>query len=136
DGAQCIHEGGNADLDKLGLIPIAMGDVSRRNVRRLRGWPGHLRRPWHGRLVSSVEDKVGGIKVEAIEGQFGELDDLGGDSREDRVAFGKGGVKGSAQAVVVQALGVRAHSSQFAWVRELRYRLPRAEAKLGRSWRA
>src|SRR5262249_25185517 len=55
--------------------------------------------------VSSVEDKVGGIKVEAIEGQFGELDDLGGDSREDRVALGKEGVKGSAQAVVVQALG-------------------------------
>jgi hypothetical protein len=48
---------------------------------------------------------MGGVEVEAVEREVGEVEGPGGDGREDGVALGEEGVEGPAEAVVVEALG-------------------------------
>ena len=105
NGTQFIDHGGDADLDEFGVIPIAVGDVSRGDVapvgRRPRGvLPGVA-----GRTHRLRRSEVGRVKVQAVEREFGEVDGLGGDGGLDGVALGEEGVEGSAQAVIVEAVG-------------------------------
>ena len=48
---------------------------------------------------------MGGVEVEAVEGEFGEADGLGGDGGLDGVALGEEGVECPAEAVIVEAFG-------------------------------
>ena len=48
---------------------------------------------------------MGRVEVQAVEGEFGEVDGLGGDGGEDGVALGEEGVECPAQAVIVEAVG-------------------------------
>src|SRR5262249_56913861 len=96
---------GDADLEELGVIPVAVREVSRRDVRSSGWWPGQRRRPWLGGFVSPVEEEVGGVEVEAVAGEVREVEGLGSDRGEDGVALREEGVQGPAQAVIVEALG-------------------------------
>ncbi len=104
DGTEFVYHRSDADLDELGVIPIAVRDVSRRHVRRGGWWPRQFRWPWLGRLVSPVEDEVGGVEVKAIAGQVGAVEGLGSDRGDDGVALAEEGVEGPAQAVIIQTL--------------------------------
>src|SRR4051794_28366779 len=99
-----IHHGSNTNLDELGVITIAMRDVSRGDIPAASRGPGSGRRSWLRRLIGSVEDEVGGIEVEAVAGEVGELEGLDSDSGEDGVTLTEEGIEGTAQAVVVEAL--------------------------------
>src|SRR5262249_32923934 len=60
---------------------------------------------WVGRLVGAVEGEMGGVEVQAVAGQLGEANGLGGDGGEDGVALGEKGIEGASQAVIVEAIG-------------------------------
>ena len=83
----------------------AVRDVSGGNVVTRSRRPGGGSRAWLRGLVGSVEDQVGGVKVEPVEGEFGEVDGLGSDGGLDGVALAEEGVECPPQAVIVEAVG-------------------------------
>src|SRR5260370_26689450 len=48
---------------------------------------------------------MSGVEVEAIEGEFTEMDGPGGDGGEDGVTLVEEGIQGTPQAIVVEAVG-------------------------------
>src|SRR5262249_36503297 len=56
------------------------------------------------RLIGAIEDQVCSVEVEALRGEFGEAQSLGGDGGEDGVALAEEGIEGTAEAVVVEAV--------------------------------
>jgi hypothetical protein len=103
DGPEVVHHYSNADLNELGVIPMPVRDVSWGEVISRR--PGSGRRSWPRGLVGPGENEMGGVEVEAVEREVGEADGPGSDGRQDGVALAEESVEGSAQTVVVEALG-------------------------------
>jgi hypothetical protein len=105
DCTQLIHHRSEADLNEFGVIPIAARDVSRRNVGTTVRGPGSVGRSWLRGLVGPVKDEVGRVEVQAVKGEFGEVDGLGGYGSQDGVALGEEGVERPPQAVIVETVG-------------------------------
>jgi hypothetical protein len=103
-GSEFVHDRGNSDLNELFVSAVAVRDVSRGDIAAC-GRPGGCRRAWLGGLVGSVEDEVCGVEVEAVEGEFSELDGLGGDGGKDGMALGEESVECSSEAVIVERIG-------------------------------
>lgn len=105
DGTPFIDDAGDADLNELGVLPLAVRDVRRWHVG---GWgrrPGAGERPWLRGLVSSGEAQMCGIEVEAVAWQVGQMESLSSDGGQDGVTLVEEGVKGSSEAVIVEGVG-------------------------------
>src|SRR5436309_8535762 len=105
DSTQLIDHRGNAYLDQLGVVTMAMCNVRRWDGCGDRRGPGHGPGSWLGRLVGAVEDEVGGVEVQAVAGQVAQVDGLGRHRREDGVALAEESIEGTTQAVIVEAGG-------------------------------
>src|SRR5439155_16233661 len=93
---QHTDDGGNADLKELGVGAMAVSDVRRGNLGVLGGGPGGGLGAWLRRLVGPVEDQVGGVEVKVLQGQFREVNGLGGDGGEDGMALREERIQGPA----------------------------------------
>jgi len=103
NGTELVHDGSDADLNELGVIAIAVGDVSRRYVAACRRWPGQVLGSRLGGRVGSVEAEVSGIEVQAVERELGQEDGLGSDGGQDGMALGEEGIECSSEAIIVEA---------------------------------
>jgi hypothetical protein len=66
DSAQIIHDGSDANLKEFGLMAMAMGDVCRSDGGRVDWWPEGSVRAWLRGGVSTVENEMRGVEMEAL----------------------------------------------------------------------
>ena len=66
DGPQFIDHGGDADLNKFGVVPMTMRDVRGGYVGRVGWWPGVVGWAWLRGVISAIEDEVCRIKVQSV----------------------------------------------------------------------
>ncbi len=56
-------------------------------------------------MIGPVEDQMGGVKVQSVQGHLGLAQDVVGDGREDGMALVEEGVEGASESVVVELVG-------------------------------
>src|ERR1022692_1547131 len=107
DGAELVDDRGGADLDHfLVLDLVAVRDVSGIDERgRSKRHYGYIRSTWLRGRIAAFEEHMGGIEVNAFEGQFGQSQGMHGGGGLNGMPLVEEGVEGSAQTVVVELVG-------------------------------
>jgi hypothetical protein len=102
NGSPFIDHGSDADLDEFGVIPISVGDMSREDSATVGRRPRGVLRARLRRRIGSVEVKMGRVKVQAVEREFRQLNNLGGKRGLDGMALGEKGIQRSSQPIIVE----------------------------------
>jgi hypothetical protein len=105
EGPEVIDGGGHSNLEHLVFGEVTVGDVGGRQFAVAPQGLGCLGGTRHGRGVGSVEDQVGRVEVETIQGHLGPAQHIVGDTGEDGMALVEEGIESTAESIIVEFVG-------------------------------
>src|SRR5947209_5729167 len=104
-GALLVDDRSETNVDHVVVGEITVADMGGRQLAVATQFVQGRDRAGSGAGVGPVEDQVGGVEMQVLQGQAGQSQGLGRAAGENGVALLEEGVKGTAEAVVVKLVG-------------------------------